>query len=246
VTVTFSLAFKQVAATHPAAAELLQFSALEHTEGSPEEVVTQGAPELGEVLGSAASHRREWIKTRAEACRYALLGRDSATRTLTLHRVVQAVLQDEINEDTQRCWAERAVRALVRGFPKVDEFATWPQCERLLPHALAGAAWIAQWEFNFAETVYLLNQTGYYLHSRGRYAEAEPLSQRALAIREQTLSPEHPSTLLCVKIIKRSLQPCSSKMALFRPQRSHYFVKPHTNIQISTFGKRLLRLTDRL
>ena len=40
----------------------------------------------------------------------------------------------------------------------------------------------------------LLNQSGYYLDRRARYAEAEPLCQRALAIREKAPGPEHPDT----------------------------------------------------
>ncbi|MDB9503380.1 CHAT domain-containing protein [Spirulina major CS-329] len=41
-----------------------------------------------------------------------------------------------------------------------------------------------------------LNQQGIQLYRAGRYAEAEPLYQRALAIREQELGANHPSTAL--------------------------------------------------
>jgi tetratricopeptide (TPR) repeat protein len=35
--------------------------------------------------------------------------------------------------------------------------------------------------------------------NQGRYGEAEPLYQRALAIREKALGPDHPSTVLSVR-----------------------------------------------
>ena len=35
--------------------------------------------------------------------------------------------------------------------------------------------------------------------AQGRYAEAEPLYQRALAIREKTLGPEHPNVATCLE-----------------------------------------------
>jgi hypothetical protein len=35
-------------------------------------------------------------------------------------------------------------------------------------------------------------------NSWGRYADAEPLYQRALAIREKALGPDHPNTALVV------------------------------------------------
>ena len=37
-----------------------------------------------------------------------------------------------------------------------------------------------------------LNNLAWLYHTQGRYAEAEPLYQRALAIREKALGPEHP------------------------------------------------------
>ncbi len=38
-----------------------------------------------------------------------------------------------------------------------------------------------------------LNNLGFLYQAQGRYAEAEPLYQRALAIKEKALGPEHPS-----------------------------------------------------
>jgi tetratricopeptide (TPR) repeat protein len=193
ITITFALAFEKVAAVSLAAAELLRLCAFLHPEGIPEELLTEGAAELGDVLGPAVATPIGLVNTRAAAYRYSLLSRDPATKTLTIHRVVQAVLQDEMDADTQRRWAERAVRALARGFPD-PEFAHWSRCERWLPQALAGARWIERWGFAFAEAADLLNQAASYLQHRARYAEAEPLYQRALAIGEQALGPAHPDT----------------------------------------------------
>ena len=83
-------------------------------------------------------------------------------KTLTIHRLVQAVLRDGMDEDTQRQWAERAVRAVNRVFPYVT-FATWQDCQRYLPHAQACAALTKQWNMTFIEAAGLLNRTGWYL-----------------------------------------------------------------------------------
>ncbi len=63
---------------------------------------------------------------------------------------------------------------------------------RMLSHAHACATYIDQWHLAFPEAARLLNQTGYYLYDRVLYAQAEPLYQRALAIREKQVGPEHP------------------------------------------------------
>ena len=39
------------------------------------------------------------------------------TTTLSIHRLVQAVLIDEMNKDTQQQWAERVVRVTQRTLP---------------------------------------------------------------------------------------------------------------------------------
>jgi Flp pilus assembly protein TadD len=194
VTTTFSLAFAQVEHDHPAAADLLRLCAVLDPDAIPEEVLTAGAPHLGERLGPAAADKLALTTTIGAACRFSLLSRDTAARTLTLHRLVQAVLQDEMDEATRRTWAERAVRAVARAFPSAAEFSNWPTCNQLLPQGLACVTNVEKYELKFPEAGFLLNQVGGYLDERGQYNEAEPLYRGALAIREQALGPEHPDT----------------------------------------------------
>ncbi len=190
VTVTFTLAFEQVAERNPAAVELLRACAFLHPDAIPGELLSEGAPEWGEPLATALADSLEWPELLATLNRFSLIVRDPDAHTLSLHRVVQAVLRDELDEDNQRRWAERAVRAVDRSFPSV-EFSNWSQCERLLPQAQAATSWIERWDCAFVEGGQLLNEAAHYLHQRGRYAEAEPLHQRALAIRERALGPDH-------------------------------------------------------
>ena len=44
------------------------------------------------------------------------------------------------------------------------------------------------------DTALSLNNLAELYHTQGKYAEAEPLSKRALVIYEQALGPEHPDT----------------------------------------------------
>jgi tetratricopeptide (TPR) repeat protein len=108
---------------------------------------------------------------------------------LEIHRLVQAVLRQSMDEATQQLWAERTVRAVNRAFPST-EFSTWAVCERLLPQEHTCVELINRWDFEFPEASRLLNQAGFYLWERGRYTDAKPLYQRALAIRERALGPE--------------------------------------------------------
>jgi hypothetical protein len=189
---TWAISFENIEKASPAAAELLQFCAFLHPDGIPEEVFFKGAPELGSLLESLGSNALAWNEAVSEILKYSLLRRDPNSSTIEIHRLVQAILKQGMDQDAQRRWAERAVRAVSRAFPSV-EFSTWTVCERFLPQANTCAELINQWGFEFSEAARLLNQAGFYLWERGRYTDVEPLFQRALAIRETALGPEHPN-----------------------------------------------------
>ena len=106
--------------------------------------MTEGAPELGPTLQSVASNVFSLNAALRELLGYSLIRRNPNAKTLAIHRLVQAVLKDEMDEPTQRLWAERVVRAVNRAFPN-SEFTTWRRCQRCLPHAQVCADLIDQW-----------------------------------------------------------------------------------------------------
>jgi tetratricopeptide (TPR) repeat protein len=192
VTVTFSLAFNQVEARNKAAADLIRVCAFLAPDAIPEEIFTAGAAELGEHLRPVASDPLEFTKAIQEAARFSLIGRNPENKSLDIHRLVQEVVKDEMDAATRRVWAERAVRVVNQAFPYI-EFANWPLCDRLLPHAKTAAQLVEDWKFEFEGAARLLNQAASYLHNRAQYAQAQPLYTRALAIREKALGPDHPA-----------------------------------------------------
>jgi tetratricopeptide (TPR) repeat protein len=193
VTITFSLAFAQVEKANPAAADLVRACAFLAPDAIPEEIFTSGGRELGEPLAQAAGNPLAWDAAVEAAGRFRLIHRNVANDTLNIHRLVQEVLKDGMDTPTRRVWAERVVQALNEVFPSV-EFRNWPQCERLIPHAIVAGRLVEDFGLDSVAAAHLLNQSGYYLDDRARYAEAEPLYQRALAIYEKALGPDHPDT----------------------------------------------------
>ena len=190
VSVTFSLAFKKVAEASAAAADLIRLCAFLAPDAIPEEIFREDGAELGENLATINTPV-DFAQVIREAGRHSLIDRNPPSKTLDIHRLVQAVVRDGMEKAEQRQLAERAVRAVGRVFPGV-EFSSWPRCERVLPHAQACAGLVDEFGFEFAEAGLLLNETGSYLHERARYVEAEPLHRRALRIWEKALGPEHP------------------------------------------------------
>ena len=201
---TWKCSFEAVAAESPASIELLRLSAFFAPYPIPYEMILEGASELGELLASAPAspgggdfaldrQRNPLDRLLNPLKRYSLVRHYYEERFYAVHRLVQAVLRDELNAAECRDLAERAVKVLNRTFPDAD-YANWPRCERLLPHALTVQTWIEMEDLRIPEAARLLNRVGYYLCNRARYTEAEPLLRRALTIREKRLGPDHPET----------------------------------------------------
>jgi tetratricopeptide (TPR) repeat protein/DNA-binding XRE family transcriptional regulator len=193
VSTALALSYEQVERTNEAAAELLRFCAFLDPDGIPEELIAEGAAFLGPLLGPVAADRLACDEAVAVLRSYSLVQRHAESSTLTTHRLVQVVLKDRMDEDTRREWAERALRAVHRVFPREAAIETWPLCQRYLPHAQCCIQSIEQEHLYFPEAVQLLTRTGTYLKDRARYNEAEQLLQDARQLQERLPQPAYQS-----------------------------------------------------
>ena len=190
VVTTLSLSFEKVAQTNQVALELLRCLAFLHPDAIPDVLLEQGASQLGEPLQTVITDTLEFEKAIGKLRRYSLVRRNPDGGTLTIHRLVQDVVKDNMHESSQRQWAERVVRAINQAFPTV-EFASWETCQQYLPHAQNCLLLIETWHFAFPEAARLLYEAGRYLDERGQYTEAFTMIKRSLSIREQILGAEH-------------------------------------------------------
>ena len=193
VATTWSLSFQRVEQKNAAAADLLRFCAFLAPDAIPEEIITAGAEHLGPVLQAAANDSMALNKAIAILGAYSLIQRDPAEKTLSIHRLVQVVLRDAMGETEKRSWAEQVILSVNMAFPD-SHYDTWSQCKRLLSQAWTVTQFIEQYQIVSEDAEGLLQKMAHYLWDRGRYAEAEPLYQLLLHLREQCYGPEHPGT----------------------------------------------------
>ena len=186
---TLELCFELVAHASTAAKDLLQMCAFLYADSIPEEIFSAGASELTRALRLVVGDTLKFDTAIIELRKYSLIRRNPDLHTLTVHRLVQAILKDRMSSASRHQWAERAVCAINRAFPDVT-FEHWQICERLLPHAQTCVGYIEEWDMQFPEAIRLLEQTGNYLRDRAQYEQAEPLYQHILSIYEQTLGPD--------------------------------------------------------
>jgi tetratricopeptide (TPR) repeat protein len=184
VATTFSLAFQKVQENNSSAAELLRLCTFLHPDVIPEEVFTDYKPTLDPTLPPIVADQFQLNTAIKSLLKFSLVRRNPDTKTLTIHRLVQAVLKDKMDKHMQRQWAERTVRSVSRSFPFARP-ETWQACQRLLPHAYTSTELIEHWNIEIIEAAGLLYRMGKYLDDLALYEEAKLCYQRALIICEK-------------------------------------------------------------
>ncbi len=192
VATTFSVAFKRVQEVNPTAADLLRLCAFLDPDSIPEEMIVESESVLPTSLKVLAKDPIKLNEASRDLLNYSLIRRNP-DHTLTLHRLVQLALKNEMDTKTQQRWATRAVQVVSYIYPDSD-YTNLQLCLQYLPHAQYCALLIEQLNITSAEAAELLRQAGWYLRIAGQYKQAEPLLRKALDIKEATLASNDPST----------------------------------------------------
>jgi tetratricopeptide (TPR) repeat protein/DNA-binding XRE family transcriptional regulator len=209
VATTWSLSFEKVEQLSPAAADLLRLCAFLSPDAIPEGVLIASSDEPGTSLQQM---RDIFILNEAIGVlrRFSFVRRDPDARTLSIHRLVQAVLMDKMDEETQRQWAERTVSAVLEAFVSAN-YTSLVQYGLYVPHAQTCAGYIQHWHLASEEAADLLFVTGSYLRERAWYTFAEPFCEQALEVSEQVFGQEDIRTLNCL-----------TNLAILRQEQERY------------------------
>jgi tetratricopeptide (TPR) repeat protein len=187
VATVWSLSLDRVHQEAPAAEALLCLCAFLAPD-VPRQLPSEQPQLLPDELAQAVSEPLDYNRMLAVVGRYSLATVTSTT--VGVHRLVQAVIQARLGEAGERGWAEIAVNLLREIYPNESwEVATWPTCERLLPHVLAVAGHAERLGVVGEQAGWLLDRASTYLRERGQYRQARPIAERALAVTEEALGP---------------------------------------------------------
>ena len=199
VTTTWNLSLNRIRDNEkcPEAAALFNLCAFFGPDRIPLEMVQAGADHLPEPLSAAMRNALQVNKALAVLLRYSLVAVEGSghERVLSVHRLLQEVTSERLSEDEKRRWITAALQIVAQPFPNWShDVRLWPACGRSAPHAVAVLRHAEPREIEREVTVRLLNNLAGYACGRAEYPTAEPLYERALAIAEKALGPEHPNT----------------------------------------------------
>lgn len=192
VATTWEISFQKVQEESPVAADLLNLCAFLAPDDIPIELLEKGAKHLPERLARAVNDPLDWNEVRAALRRYSLM--EMSDDSMSMHRLVQTVVRDRLDEEGKKEWARNAVEMVNEAFPGGNFNVypeIWPWCARLLPQALAAAFFAEKMQIALVSSSKALNRAGYYLQIRAEYLEAKKAYEQSLAIALVACGPDH-------------------------------------------------------
>ena len=162
VATTWEISFQAVQKELPVAGDLLNLCAFLAPDAIPRAMWEDGAKQMPEPLASCVKNAVELDKCLALLNKYSLI--NVADNLTSVHRLVQAVVQDRMSMEEQKLWAESAL--------KIDEKALGPE---------------------HSSVAIRVNNLGLVLQDQGDLEGAKRCFERALKIDEKALGPEHTS-----------------------------------------------------
>jgi len=149
-----------------------------------------GSQHLPEPLASTVKDRMAFDLALASLRRYSLI--NFSVDSFSIHRMVQAVTRDQLNEMEQKNWVGVAVNVMNRIFPPAEGYVSSSEkASAFLPHALAATRYAENLKIAPEATGHLLNEVGSYLKSCGKLLEAKDTHMRALKIAEEIYGSDH-------------------------------------------------------
>ncbi len=191
VATTWLISFNRVNQQCPAATKLLYICAFLHPDAIPESILLAGTLSNNSLSHPIVENTLQLNQACEVLLRYSLIRRNTTETLISIHRLVQAVLQDRMDEPTQRLWGEQTVYAVAKAFAS----APVQYAERYIPHARLCSKLIKQWNLTGKEVTELLERAANAVDERGWYALARPLYLRAYNASLDLRGEEDPHTI---------------------------------------------------
>jgi tetratricopeptide (TPR) repeat protein len=159
----------------PQALELLRCCAFFGPEPIPRSVFRRGVQDTGTPVAEVISKPILMATAIRELARYALVTLDGGA--VKVHRLIQALLRDELSEEQRAGYRHEAHRILAGAAPaNPDDVQNWPRFRELLPHVNAESTELPK--SREPDVRDLARSMMRYLHQSGDYTSALALTER--------------------------------------------------------------------
>ena len=192
IATTWSLSFKIVKERNTDAAQLLNLFAFLNPDEILIEFLEAGRAALTESLNTLIGDSFN-LNTALEILeQFSLIRRPSDGRIVSIHRLVQAVIRDNLRNEDKRRFMEMVVALFLCGFPPFEEDKR-QTCRRYQAQVVGPLHAIT--ELNTEDVALVLLRVGHFLAVDGRYHDARDFGCRALQTCTLLFGPEDSRTL---------------------------------------------------
>lgn len=186
VTITFQMSLDKIERVNSAATALLRLCAFLAPDAIPIDLFIRNAPALSPTLQNLVAVPERLNEAIILIRRYSLLHFLRKRQAVGIHRVVQAVIQDDLEAKGQRTyWETSMVAVITKAFMNADSETIFTDYDPYLPHALAAATVLHRHVIVHEPAGHLLFLLGHYLTRHARYEQAESVCQDALWLYQQ-------------------------------------------------------------
>lgn len=159
VATTWSLSLEKVAQVSPTAASLLYFCAFLYPNAIAEEIITEGEFTPGSALQSIATDPLKFDAAMKEILEYSLLYRNADEQSLSIHRLVQQIIQEHMSDAEKRRWASYASHTINSAWYHTTDTATRHRRLLYLPQIQITIPYIIEASFSDFDKKYLDSYT---------------------------------------------------------------------------------------
>ncbi|UBU14965.1 FxSxx-COOH system tetratricopeptide repeat protein [Nonomuraea gerenzanensis] len=135
LTATWALSVSTLHEEQPDAVELLHLLAFFGADPIPRDVLSTGRGTVDPPLSDILDDPLQFSRAVQALGRYALVQIDRENQTILVHRLVQALLREDVSENERERFRRNVQRLLAAAVPlQPDDTTTWPTFARLMPH----------------------------------------------------------------------------------------------------------------
>ncbi|HZZ45083.1 MAG TPA: FxSxx-COOH system tetratricopeptide repeat protein [Tepidisphaeraceae bacterium] len=207
VAMAWELAYRQLRAAEPAAADLLALCSYLSSDEIRLSLLHGGARFASYPLAPALADSLQLPRLAEMLTKYSLADFDE--RSIHLHTATASLARTRLPEDDQRTWARVAMRLAADAFKyRSDDATSRRDAGEVLPHLLAAATYTETLNLDPAAVSKAFYDAGQFFYDCGQYSRARDAFQKALDISQTLYGSTHPRIAAISDSLARALSRC--------------------------------------
>ena len=216
LTAAWRITVARLAEVQPGALELLRCCAFFGPDPIPRDVFRRGIRQTGSALSSVLSDPIVLARAIRDLGRFALATIDPTNRTVTIHRLIQALLRDDLDADQQEKFRHEVHLLLAAAAPAdPNDEAQWRQFSELVPHL--GPARVT--ECGEPELRDFALRMMYYMYRTGAFDTARVFAEECIRQWSADSGEDHPNVIVAQRYLGAILRDSGEYRAAFELSR---------------------------